>query len=75
MKMSGGSTDPESSNVVIITTDEYGTRKPTSFTDSSAEIDLDHGFRHQKKSRSFVRQTKSLSNEHRNSSLPHSLQV
>lgn len=68
------SADSDLANVLIITTDEYGTRKPTTYTGTIADIDLEHGFR-QKKSRSFVRQTKSLCNEHRNSSLPHNLQV
>ncbi|KAJ6641632.1 hypothetical protein Bhyg_06572 [Pseudolycoriella hygida] len=61
-------------SVLIITTDECGTRKPTTFAGVDADIDLEYGF-NKKKSKSFVRQTKSLSTEHRNKSVPHSLQV
>lgn len=61
-------------SVLIITTDECGTRKPTTFAGNDGDIDLEYCF-NKKKSKSFVRQTKSLSTEHRNRSVPHNLQV
>ena len=70
--------DLDVTSVLIITTDECGgIRKQTALATGVAsdyDFDLEYGFKH-KKSKSFVRQTKSLSNEHRNKSVPHNLQV
>lgn len=68
------SSEADLTSVLIITTDECGTRKPTTFAGNDGDINLEYGF-NKKKSKSFVRQTKSLSTEHRNKSVPHSLQV
>lgn len=62
-------------NVLIITTDECGLHTQTALAESNDfDFDLDFSLR-QKKSKSFIRHTKSLCNEHRNKSVPHNLQV
>lgn len=71
--------DPAS--MLIITTNESGQPKaitsiPTIYPENEYEFDLETGFRNKSAaSRSFIRPTKTLTQEHRNRSVPHNLQV
>lgn len=78
MNVDSNETDPTS--MLIITTNESGQQKPImsipTIYPNDYDFDLDIGFRNKSAaSRSFIRPSKTLSQEHRNRSVPHNLQV
>lgn len=73
-------TDSDLSSMLIITTNESGQQKPITsiptIYPNDYDFDLGTGFKVKSTgSRSFSRPAKTLSQEHRNKSVPHSLQV
>lgn len=74
------SQDSDLTSMLIITTDESGQQKPITsiptIYPNDYDFDLETGFKAKSAaSRSFIRPPKTLSQEHRNKSVPHSLQV
>lgn len=79
--MNINSTDSDLTSMLIITTNESGQQKPITsiptIYPNDYDFDLDTEFQKTKStaSRSFSRPAKTLGQEHRNKSVPHSLQV
>lgn len=73
------SVDQEFANMLIVTTNESGQQKPITSIPTIYPNDFDYDAENIRTkssgSRSFIRPSKNLGQEHRNKSVPHSLQV
>lgn len=73
------SVDQEFADMLIVTTNEAGEEKPLNSIPTIYPNDFDYDAEHfrakSSASRSFIRPAKTLGQEHRNKSVPHSLQV
>lgn len=78
--MNNNSTESDVTSMLILTTNESGQQKPITsiptIYPNDYDFDLETGFKAKSAaSRSFIRPTKALGQEHRNKSVPHNLQV